>query len=45
MPTGPPSGRDALNETDGLYDGNLELTLSDENDGYLGLITLDVASA
>ena len=39
------SGRDALNETDGLYDGNLKLTLSDENDGYLGLITLDVASA
>jgi hypothetical protein len=28
-----------------LYDSNLELTLSDERDGYLGLITLDLTSA
>ena len=39
------AGRDAFNDSDGLYDSNLELTLSDERDGYLGLITLDVASA
>ena len=28
-----------------FYDSDLELTLSDEGDGYSGLITLDVASA
>jgi protocatechuate 3,4-dioxygenase beta subunit len=39
------SNRDGFNETDGLYDPNLELTLSEEGDGHLGLITLDVASA
>ena len=39
------SGRDSFNESDGIYDSSLELTLSEENDGYLGLITLDVASA
>jgi protocatechuate 3,4-dioxygenase beta subunit len=39
------AGRDALNASDGIYDRNLELTLSDEDDGHLGLITLDVASA
>ena len=42
---GSAAGRDALNDSDGLYDSNLELTLSDEGDAYLGLITLDVASA
>ena len=45
MPTRGESNRDGFNDTDGLYDSNLELTLSDERDGYLGLITLDVASA
>ena len=39
------SNRDGFNETDGLYDRNLELTLSEEGDGHLGLITLDVARA
>jgi protocatechuate 3,4-dioxygenase beta subunit len=39
------SGRDAFNDSDGIYDRSLELTLSDEGDGHLGLITLDVASA
>jgi protocatechuate 3,4-dioxygenase beta subunit len=37
--------RDAFNESDGIYDPSLELTLSDEDHGYLGLITLDVVSA
>jgi protocatechuate 3,4-dioxygenase beta subunit len=39
------SNRDGFNQTDGLYDRDLELTLSKEPDGHLGLITLDVASA
>jgi protocatechuate 3,4-dioxygenase beta subunit len=39
------TGRDSFNDSDGLYDENLELTLSKERDAYLGLITLDVASA
>jgi hypothetical protein len=39
------SGRDAFNESDGLYSEDLELTLSEEGEGYLGRITLDVATA
>jgi len=39
------SNRDGFNETDGLYDADLELTLSDERDGHLGVITLDVTRA
>ena len=39
------SNRDGFNESDGLYDRNLELTLSEEGDSHLGLITLDVARA
>jgi protocatechuate 3,4-dioxygenase beta subunit len=39
------AGRDAFNDNDGIFDRSLELTLSDEPDGYLGLITVDVASA
>ena len=39
------AGRDAFNDSDGIYDPSLELTLSDEDDGHLGLITVDVASA
>ena len=39
------SNRDGFNDTDGLYDRNLELTLSREDDGYRGLMTLDVARA
>jgi protocatechuate 3,4-dioxygenase beta subunit len=39
------SNRDGFNQTDGLYDPTLELTLSDENGVHLGLITLDVEQA
>jgi protocatechuate 3,4-dioxygenase beta subunit len=39
------TGRDAYNDTDGLYEKDLELTLSRERDAYLGLITLDVERA
>ena len=35
--------RDTLNSADGIYDESVELTLSEEAGGYLGLITLDVA--
>jgi protocatechuate 3,4-dioxygenase beta subunit len=38
------SNRDDFNNSDGLYDSDLELTVSEESDGYLGLITLDVAN-
>lgn len=41
----PAAGRDGFNDSDRIYDRTLELTLSDEGNGYLGLITLDVASA
>jgi protocatechuate 3,4-dioxygenase beta subunit len=37
------TGRDAFNDTDPLYEHDLELTLSKERDAYRGLITLDVA--
>jgi protocatechuate 3,4-dioxygenase beta subunit len=37
------TGRDAFNDTDPLYEQDLELTLSRERDTYRGLITLDVA--
>jgi protocatechuate 3,4-dioxygenase beta subunit len=37
--------RDVTNDADGIYDPALELTLSEEGEGYLGLITLDVARA
>ena len=36
------SNRDGYNDSDGLYQRDLELTLSKERDGYRGLITLDV---
>jgi protocatechuate 3,4-dioxygenase beta subunit len=39
------SNRDGFNSNDGLYRKNLELTLSEQNGGYLGLITLDAARA
>jgi protocatechuate 3,4-dioxygenase beta subunit len=42
---GSAAGRDAFNDSDGIYDRSLELTLSEERGGYLGLITLDVATA
>jgi protocatechuate 3,4-dioxygenase beta subunit len=39
------SNRDGFNASDGLYDPNLELTLSEEGEGYVGRMTVDVASA
>lgn len=39
------SNRDGFNDDDSLYNKDLELTLSKESDGYLGLITLDVERA
>ena len=39
------TGRDAFNDSDPLYERDLELSLSKEGGAYLGLITLDVASA
>jgi protocatechuate 3,4-dioxygenase beta subunit len=39
------TGRDAFNDSDPLYERDLELTLARERDAYLGLITVDVASA
>jgi protocatechuate 3,4-dioxygenase beta subunit len=38
-------GRDTTNDADGIYREDLELTLRDEGDGVLGLITLDVSRA
>lgn len=37
--------RDSSNETDGIYDESLTLTLSREGDGVLGLMTFDVRRA
>jgi hypothetical protein len=39
------TGREKFNQNDSLYSRDLELTLSDEDGSYLGLITLDVATA
>lgn len=39
------SGRDQLNESDGIFDESLLLDLSKEDDGYVGVISLDVQSA
>ena len=39
------SNRDGFNPSDALYDPSLELTLSEEGAGYLGLMTLDVTRA
>jgi protocatechuate 3,4-dioxygenase beta subunit len=39
------TGRDALNDSDPLFEKALELSLSKEGGAYLGLITLDVARA
>jgi protocatechuate 3,4-dioxygenase beta subunit len=38
-------GRDTTNDADGIYREDLELTLRDEGDGVLGLLTLDVRRA
>lgn len=39
------AGRDSFNDTDGIYDERLLLTLSEDGDGYLGLMTLGVEAA
>ena len=39
------SNRDGFNASDGLYDRSLELTLSQRNDSFRGLMTVDVARA
>jgi protocatechuate 3,4-dioxygenase beta subunit len=39
------SGRDTFNDTDGIYEDGLELTLSEDGDGVLGVMTFDVARA
>jgi protocatechuate 3,4-dioxygenase beta subunit len=39
------SGREATNESDGIFDESLILALSEEDDGYLGTISFDVARA
>ena len=39
------SNRDGFNASDGLYEKDLELTLSEEGKAYRGRITLDVARA
>ena len=36
------TGRDVTNDSDGIFDDRLLLTLSDEGDGYLGVMTFDV---
>ena len=39
------SGRDVFNEDDGIYDETLEMTLSEDGDGVLGVMTFDVQRA
>jgi protocatechuate 3,4-dioxygenase beta subunit len=39
------SGRDTFNDTDGIFDQKLLLTLSERGAGYLGVMTFDVESA
>ena len=39
------SGRDTFNDSDGIFDDVLLLSLSQEGDGYLGTQSFDVASA
>lgn len=38
-------GRDTFNDTDGIFDKRLVLTLSEERGGYAGVMTFDVESA
>ena len=39
------SGRDVLNDNDNIFDQSLLLDLSQDGDGYLGVISLDVRAA
>jgi protocatechuate 3,4-dioxygenase beta subunit len=39
------TGRDQFNDSDGIFDERLVLTLSEEDEGWLGLMTLDVERA
>ena len=36
------AGRDTYNDGDGIFEDGLELTLSEEGDGVLGVMTFDV---
>ena len=36
------TGRDTYNDTDGIYDESLVITLSEDGDGVLGVMTFDV---
>src|SRR4029079_14164911 len=38
------TGRDAFNDSDPLYERDLELSLSKDGDAYLGLIPIDAAA-
>jgi protocatechuate 3,4-dioxygenase beta subunit len=38
-------GRDTFNDSDGIFEDGLELTLTEEGDGVLGRLTLDVQRA
>jgi protocatechuate 3,4-dioxygenase beta subunit len=38
------SGRDTFNDSDGIFDESTVLTLSTDDDGYLGLITVGVGT-
>ncbi len=44
-PYRPDDERQVFNEGDGIFDPSLVLTLSEEDDGYLGTISFDVARA
>ncbi len=39
------TGRDVFNDNDNIYDANNTLKLSEDGEGYLGLITYIVRSA
>ena len=39
------TGRDTFNDTDGIFDEALVLSLVEDGDGYLGTASFDVASA
>ncbi len=36
------TGRDTYNDTDSIYEDGLELSLTDDGDGVLGVMTFDV---
>ena len=38
-------GRDTINDTDGIFDAGLVMTLAERGDGYIGVMTFGVDSA